>query len=205
MATVEIVTTAERHRKWSQADRERILAECDRPGAVIEHVARRNDVCVSLVHKWRKLRREHGTAPTLPAFVAYGAVADLLPARDIQSDDMPAAPTRAGVGGGFDDGCRPGGALEIVAPNGFRVAEAEFFRLRWSQTILDETERALAKLHHQRGDADGDARARKAIAAMTKAFPEAIVDDFAQLLANPLGLPDPNDEHVIAAAVKTRL
>lgn len=84
------------------------------------------------------------------------------------------------------------------------LAEAEFFRLRWSQTILDETERALAKLHHQRGNSDGDARARKAIAAMTKAFPEAMVDDFAQLLANPLGLPDPNDEHVIAAAVKTQ-
>ncbi len=84
------------------------------------------------------------------------------------------------------------------------LAEADFFRLRWSQTILGETERALAKLHHQRGNSDGDARARKAIAAMTKAFPEAMVDDFAQLLANPLGLPDPNDEHVIAAAVKTQ-
>lgn len=84
------------------------------------------------------------------------------------------------------------------------LAEAEFFRLRWSKTILDETERALAKLHHQRGNSDGDARARKAIAAMTKAFPEAMVEDFAQLLANPLELPDPNDEHVIAAAVKTQ-
>jgi predicted nucleic acid-binding protein len=84
------------------------------------------------------------------------------------------------------------------------LAEAEFFRLHWSQTILGETERALAKLHHQRGNADGDTRARKAIAAMTKAFPEAMVDDFAQLLANPLGLPDPNDEHVVAAAVKTQ-
>jgi predicted nucleic acid-binding protein len=84
------------------------------------------------------------------------------------------------------------------------LAEAEFFRLRWSQTILDETERALAKLHRQRGNLDGDTRARAAVAAMTKAFPEAMVDDFAQLLANPLGLPDPDDEHVIAAAVKTQ-
>ncbi len=39
---------------------------------------------------------------------------------------------------------------------------------------------------------------------MTKAFPKAMVDDFVQLLAKPLGLPDPNDEHVIAAAVKTQ-
>lgn len=84
------------------------------------------------------------------------------------------------------------------------LAEAEFFRLRWSQPILDETERALTNLHHQRGNADAAARARRAIAAMTTAFPEAMVDDFAQLLAKPIGLPDPNDEHVIAAAVKTQ-
>ena len=84
------------------------------------------------------------------------------------------------------------------------LADAEFFRLRWSQAILDETEKALAKLHDQRGNADGDARARRAVAAMTKAFPEAMVDDFAQLLAKPVGLPDPDDEHVIAAAVKTQ-
>lgn len=84
------------------------------------------------------------------------------------------------------------------------LAEAEFFRLRWSQTILDETERALVKLHLQRGNTDGDTRARHAVAAMTKAFPEAMVDEFTSLLANPVGLPDPNDEHVIAAAVKTQ-
>lgn len=84
------------------------------------------------------------------------------------------------------------------------LAEAEFFRLRWSQPILDETERALAKLHHQRGLTDGTFRAQHAIASMTRAFPEAMVDDFARLLANPIGLPDPGDEHVVAAAVKTQ-
>lgn len=84
------------------------------------------------------------------------------------------------------------------------LAEAEFFRLRWSQTILDETERALAKLHLQRGNTDGDTRARQAVAAMMKAFPEAMVDEFTSLLANSVGLLDPNDEHVIAAAVKTQ-
>ena len=84
------------------------------------------------------------------------------------------------------------------------LAEAEFFRLRWSQSILDETERALAKLHRQRGSTDGVARAQQAITSMTRAFPEAMVDDFSRLLANPVGLPDPNDEHVVAAAVKTQ-
>ena len=84
------------------------------------------------------------------------------------------------------------------------LAEAEFYRLRWSQPILDETERALAKLHRQRGNTDGDARAQRAVAAMIKAFPDAMVDDFSELLAEPIGLPDSKDEHVIAAAVKTQ-
>jgi predicted nucleic acid-binding protein len=84
------------------------------------------------------------------------------------------------------------------------LAEAEFYRLRWSQPILDETERALAKLHLQRGNMDGKARAQRAVAAMTNAFPDAMIGDFAKLLAEPIGLPDPKDEHVIAAAVKTQ-
>jgi predicted nucleic acid-binding protein len=84
------------------------------------------------------------------------------------------------------------------------LAEAEFYRLRWSQPILDETERALAKLHRQRSNTDGDARAQRAVAAMIKAFPDAMVDDFSKLLAEPIGLPDSKDEHVIAAAVKTQ-
>lgn len=84
------------------------------------------------------------------------------------------------------------------------LAEAEFFRLRWSVPILDETQTALVKLHSQRGTTNGKARARAAIDAMTTAFPDAMVEDFNEILAQPLGLPDPKDEHVVAAAVKTQ-
>lgn len=84
------------------------------------------------------------------------------------------------------------------------LAEAEFFRVRWSPQILAETERTLARLHADRGFTDADERAARAIAGMTRAFPEALVEDFDRLLGNPMGLPDPDDEHVVAAALKTQ-
>lgn len=84
------------------------------------------------------------------------------------------------------------------------LAEAEFFRVRWSPQILAETERTLTRLQADRGFADARERAARAIAGMTRAFPEALVEDFDRLLGNPVGLPDPNDEHVVAAALKTQ-
>ena len=39
---------------------------------------------------------------------------------------------------------------------------------------------------------------------MQTAFPEAMVEDFKLIGSAQFGLPDPGDEHVIAAAVKTQ-
>lgn len=83
------------------------------------------------------------------------------------------------------------------------LAEAEFFRIRWSRPILDETQKALAGMFENRGLADASARAQRSIAAMTEAFPEAMVEDFDIFQSVRYGLPDPGDEHVLAAAVKT--
>lgn len=74
MSTVEIITRAERYRRWTQADRDRILAEFDLPGAVILRVAEKYEIAPSLIHKWRKERREELAAKQMPAFVQYGAI-----------------------------------------------------------------------------------------------------------------------------------
>ena len=58
------------------------------------------------------------------------------------------------------------------------LAEAEFFRVRWSRPILDETERTLARLHGERGHSDGVVRAARAIASMNRAFPVSVVETF---------------------------
>jgi hypothetical protein len=84
------------------------------------------------------------------------------------------------------------------------LAEAEFFRVRWSARILDETERAIAKLMRERGaDAAAD-RAQYIPAAMERAFEDASVTGHERLIGSLGNLPDPADAHVIAAAVKTR-
>src|SRR3712207_5236480 len=85
------------------------------------------------------------------------------------------------------------------------LAEAAFFRVRWTAQILDETERAIAGMFARRGFADAAERARRARSAMERAFPEARVTGYEALIDGlKTGLPDLNDAHVIAAAVKTR-
>lgn len=84
------------------------------------------------------------------------------------------------------------------------LAEAEFFRVRWSQTILDETNAALVKMFIKKEKDDPAESADRAIAAMLRSFPEALVEDYDALRTTKFGLPDVNDEHVVAAALKTQ-
>ena len=58
MGRMTVISGAERRRRWSDEDRARILAASFEPGAVIADVARREDVCTSLVFKWRREMRE---------------------------------------------------------------------------------------------------------------------------------------------------
>lgn len=84
------------------------------------------------------------------------------------------------------------------------LAEAEFFRVRWSNKVMEETERAIARLLEERGLTDSAARARGSVANMKAAFPDALVEDFDLFETMTYGLPDKNDEHVLAAAIKTQ-
>ncbi len=84
------------------------------------------------------------------------------------------------------------------------LAEAEFFRVRWSTALLDETERAIAKVIAARGLPDARDRAKRARANMERAFGEATVAGCESLIEGLSELPHPEDAHVIAAAIKTR-
>lgn len=83
------------------------------------------------------------------------------------------------------------------------LARAEFFRLRWSESILDETERAIAAIQGKRGKVDPQAEASRNRRALETAFEDAMVSDFDHLLPACRVLPDPNDAHVLAAAIRT--
>ncbi len=84
------------------------------------------------------------------------------------------------------------------------LAEAEFFRLRWSEAVLDETQTSIEKIRQNQGKADAKEKAAKARDAMQAAFEDAMVADYERLLPVSAGLPDPKDAHVIAAALKTQ-
>ena len=84
------------------------------------------------------------------------------------------------------------------------LAEGEFFRLRWSANVLDEVERAIARSYAGKRIEGGAERAARARGAMERAFEEAIVAGYEELQPGLGKLPDANDAHVIAAAVKTR-
>jgi predicted nucleic acid-binding protein len=85
------------------------------------------------------------------------------------------------------------------------LAEAEFFRIRWSDRILDETEGAIATMLAAKGESEAPAKAGQAREKLAIAFEDAMVTDYEHLVCVCNGsIPDPKDAHVIAAALKTQ-
>ena len=85
-----------------------------------------------------------------------------------------------------------------------RAAEKSLYRFHTSPKILEETHRNLVKLFTRRGELNPEDRASRKIEAMKKAFPEAMVEPFDDLISSIQNLPDPNDCHVLAAAIEVQ-
>ena len=84
------------------------------------------------------------------------------------------------------------------------LAEAELYRVRWSDEIMDETEKAIGIILTKRDFKDVFKHAIHARAAMNQAFVEANVTGYKHH-GNGIGkLPDEGDRHVIAAAIKSK-
>jgi transposase len=54
---LEIISGVERRRRWSAADKLRIVAEADEPGAKVAEVARRHEISRSILWAWRRQAR----------------------------------------------------------------------------------------------------------------------------------------------------
>jgi transposase len=97
--TVEIITGRERRRRWSIADKLRIVAESHEPGARVTDVAARHELYPGLLFSWRRQVREGAlTAPPPAAFVPVRIVAaeadgSADPPRAIAAPGTPAAPS----------------------------------------------------------------------------------------------------------------
>jgi transposase len=67
MGSMVVMTGPERRRRWSEEQKRAILAAADEPGSIVSEVARRADICTSLIYRWRRERRE--AAGFVPAFL----------------------------------------------------------------------------------------------------------------------------------------
>ncbi len=73
------------------------------------------------------------------------------------------------------------------------------YRPLWSEAVLEELAYHEAAKRRRRGEPDAQERAERLLQQMRLHFADALVEEWEQVA--PYGLPDPDDEHVLAAAV----
>jgi transposase len=94
---MEIITGVERRRRWRVEDKLRIVAETEQPGACFIEVARRHEVCRSLLWNWRRqVRRGTLRSALAPVFLPVrlcgtSTVASKQPLSPAPSHSVPAA------------------------------------------------------------------------------------------------------------------
>ena len=86
MSWITLITGNERRRRWSDEERARILAEIAEPSAVVAEVARRADVCTSLVYRWRREARKAAQVSGFAPVLIEGAVAASSPTAAASSE-----------------------------------------------------------------------------------------------------------------------
>jgi len=89
MGQITLITGGERRRRWSEEDRSRILSEVAEPGAVIADIARRADICSSLIYKWRRDARG--------ANVGAGFAEVKIASGDMPPRQQPSAPEMSAI------------------------------------------------------------------------------------------------------------
>ena len=78
-----------------------------------------------------------------------------------------------------------------------RLSFEGLLRVRWTETILDET---FGSIRRARPDLDPE-RLLRTRRLMCEAIPECLVEGYEELIET-LELPDPGDRHVLAAAIR---
>jgi len=115
MMGLEIISGVERRRRWSAADKLRIVAEADEPGAKVAEVARRHEISRSILWTWRKQARAGRlTMSDPPGFLPV--VVDAVSAMDTAASEPSAASLQADAPPPPDDR-----AITITLVNGTRL------------------------------------------------------------------------------------
>ena len=100
-AHVEVITSVQRRRRWSQAEKERIVAAAMEPGAVASEVARAAGIHTSQLFRWRQQLCERTQIPAV-----FNPVA-------VTPEAAPVLPTSAEKAGVIGIGFASGGQMRI--------------------------------------------------------------------------------------------
>ena len=112
---VEIITGRERRRRWSTAEKLRLVGETQEAGTSIRAVAARYGVCESLLFTWRRQVREGVLIePETPVFMPVHMIEAPSTAAQVPPPPAarPTAPARPAMGSGL---------IEIELGNGRQV------------------------------------------------------------------------------------
>ena len=87
---IEVITSVERRRRWSAAEKSRLIAALGEPGASASEVARDAGVDVSLLYRWRRQLKAIAAPAFVPMHVA-GDIGDAAPAVEPVAPPIPAS------------------------------------------------------------------------------------------------------------------
>ena len=111
---MEIITGVERRRRWSAAEKLRIVAETEQPGAGIAEIARRHEISRGLLWNWRSLVRRGVLRPEPQAvFVPVQVISEPSTVERPRRAELPAV---AGPDAAVTDG-----KIEITLPDGTSI------------------------------------------------------------------------------------
>jgi transposase len=90
---------AEARRQWSEAEKQAVVAEAERPGVNISAVARRHGIKPSLLFRWRRLARDEEDRQSTSAFIPVTLALPVPEASALEAaagaDAPPASPPTA--------------------------------------------------------------------------------------------------------------
>ena len=87
---IEVITSVERRRRWSAAEKGRLVAAMNEPGAVVTEIARSAGVVTSLLYRWR---RQFAAEREMAAFVPVRVSPD--PSEAVATTEPVCAPPSA--------------------------------------------------------------------------------------------------------------
>lgn len=92
MSTVTVLRGPERRRRWTSAEKQRIVEESLSPETTVVDVARRHDIHPNLLHVWRRQARTGTVTPMRQVSAAPASEVQFAPVSVTRDEQVVAAP-----------------------------------------------------------------------------------------------------------------